>query len=98
MMVTPLQDRVLVELDPAETDFGSSGILRPDIAEDMPRVGTVRAVGPGVRTRRGFRATTLMIGDRVHVPWRRGTTLTIDGRRHVFVREFSDGDIVAVQR
>lgn len=95
MKIRPLQDRVLVELDPLEDEFGLSGIVRPDIALDKPRTGTVLAAGPGVSTKRGFRATTLRAGDRVYVPPARGVDLAIAGRMHVMVREFADGDVIA---
>jgi chaperonin GroES len=94
MKIRPLQDRVLVELDDFEDEFGASGLVRPDIALDKPRTGTVLAAGPGVPTKRGFRATTLCAGDRVYVPPARGVDLTIAGRLHVMAREFGD-DVIA---
>jgi len=100
MRILPLKDRALVELDPIDETFceGALGpIVRPDIAKDKPRCGTVRGVGPGIDGKRGFRATTLQVGDRVSVPWGKGVDLKIGGRLHVFVREFADGDIVGVE-
>lgn len=97
MRIVPLHDRVLVEMDPPDDEFGSTGIARAQIARDKPMVGTVRGAGPGVHTKRGFRRTTLRPGDRVQVPWGRGHDMVIGGRLHVFVHEFANDDVVALE-
>lgn len=88
MKLTPIRDQVLVELDPQETEFGDSGIARPENAHDKPMWGTVVGVGPGKDNERGhFIPTELHVGDRVFVPWSTGQDLTIGGKPHVFIRE-----------
>ena len=97
MKIRPLRDRVLVEMDPFDEEFGSTGIIRAQIAYDKPMTGTVRGVGPGVQTKHGFIRTTLRPGDRVQVPWGRGHDMVIDGRLFVFVHEFAGDDVVALE-
>lgn len=100
MKLHPRNDQVLVELDPFEETYGDTDLVRPDIGLEKPRWGTVRGVGPGIPTKRGFKETTLKSGDRVLVPWARGRDIKIGGRAFVFVREFNDregGDILAVE-
>lgn len=97
MRLRPIGDRVIVELDPLEADFGDSGLARPDIAMDKPRWGTVRGVGPGIQGKRGFVPTTLRPGQRVYVPWAKGHDMSIGGRPHVVVHEYGEGDVLAVQ-
>lgn len=62
MKVRPLQDRVLIELEPEKgTTLG--GIVR--VGHDPVRTGHVRAVGPGKLYRDRFVPTELSPGDRV---------------------------------
>ena len=44
MKIKPLDDRILLEPMPAE-EKTSSGLIIPDSAKEIPRVGTVIAVG-----------------------------------------------------
>lgn len=87
MKLNLLRTDILVRLDEVERDFGDSGLVRPDIAKDKPRWGTVVGTGPGERTKRGFLPVTLDLTDRVLVPFRGGTELTIGGRLHVMIAE-----------
>ncbi len=49
--IKPLEDRILVQANEAETTT-ASGIVIPDTAKEKPQEGTVVAVGPGrVETR-----------------------------------------------
>lgn len=95
MKLTPILDRILVELDPFEQTFGDSTLVRPDIAMDKPRWGTVRGCGAGAIGKRGQRKpTSVHPGQRVYVPWATGHDLVIGGRLHLAVRE---ADILAVE-
>ena len=49
MNVKPLEDRIVVEPNEAETTT-SSGLVIPDTAKEKPQQGTVTAVGPGRTT------------------------------------------------
>ena len=44
--ITPLEDRIVVQANEAETTT-ASGIVIPDTAKEKPQEGTVLAVGPG---------------------------------------------------
>ena len=44
--IQPLEDKILVEANEAETTT-ASGIVIPDTAKEKPQEGTVLAVGPG---------------------------------------------------
>ena len=44
--IKPLEDKILVEANEAETTT-ASGIVIPDTAKEKPQEGTVLAVGPG---------------------------------------------------
>ncbi len=91
MRYRPTADHVLVRLDPRERTFGDSGLVRPDIAEEMPVEGTVVARGPGRWSRkRGVvkrLPMTVQAGDRVSIPWATGAELSFGGVYHRQVRE-----------
>ncbi len=44
--IQPLEDKILVQANQAETTT-ASGIVIPDTAKEKPQEGTVKAVGPG---------------------------------------------------
>ena len=44
--IKPLEDRVVISINEAETTT-ASGIVIPDTAKEKPQEGTVLAVGPG---------------------------------------------------
>ncbi|HET8591732.1 MAG TPA: co-chaperone GroES [Nakamurella sp.] len=46
MNIQPLEDKILVQANEAETTT-ASGIVIPDTAKEKPQEGTVLAVGPG---------------------------------------------------
>jgi chaperonin GroES len=71
-----------------EETFGNSPIVRPDIALERPKTGTVVATGPGRVSKKGkLIPTELTAGDRVVVPWTVGTDLYFDGIAHCALRE-----------
>lgn len=94
MKYRPTLDHVLVRLDPRDREFGRTGLVRPDIAEEMPMVGTVVARGPGRWARKAARRVpmTLTKGDRVMIPWATGQEITIGG---VYHREVRESDVLA---
>ena len=94
MKISPIGNKVLVELDPLEETFNSSVIIRPNIAQEKPVWGKVLAIGEGLYTRKSaFIRTELNAGDRVFIPWRSGHDFKINGKLHIFVKE---SDIMAV--
>ena len=106
MKLTPVTDQILIEMDPIESKFGDSDLVRPDIAKDAPVWGTVRGVGPGrVVERHGkrvFLPTSLTTGQRVLVPIQAGKRVNIGDSAYRFIREHGtagDGDngILAVE-
>jgi chaperonin GroES len=85
--VFPLDDRVLVKPDGAET-VTSGGILLPDAAQDKPTRGTVVAVGPGRLNKAGDRvAVSVSVGDVVIYGKYSGSDIKIAGEEHKLVRE-----------
>jgi chaperonin GroES len=48
MNLKPLEDRIVVKPNEAETQT-ASGLVIPDTAKEKPQQGTVMAVGPGKR-------------------------------------------------
>lgn len=86
-MLRLIQDQVLVKLDAQETMEHGLHISWGE--QDQPTTGTVLGVGPGLRTRLGFKSTTLRKGDRVALSIRPGHDLAISGAPHVIAREFS---------
>ncbi|MTA76266.1 MAG: co-chaperone GroES, partial [Actinobacteria bacterium] len=46
MAIKPLEDRIVIKTNEAETTT-ASGLVIPDTAKEKPQEGTVIAVGPG---------------------------------------------------
>ena len=65
MYMRPLNDRVIVKRDTAETQIGS--IIVPEKAQESSFFGTVVAVGPGKRSEKTGQRVPLdtKVGDRV---------------------------------
>jgi chaperonin GroES len=93
MVVKPLEDRVLVKpLEPEEVKKG--GIIIPDTAKEKPEEGEVIAVGPGKILENGQKKEVeVKKGDRILFSKYAGTEVTIDGEKHIILRE---DDILAV--
>ena len=76
--IKPLEDRILVRPEEAETTV--SGIVIPDTAKEKPQEGTVLAVGPGKRSDTGeLIPVDVSEGDRVVYSKYGGTEIKIDG-------------------
>lgn len=78
MVVTPIQDRVLVRLADRETQT-ASGLALVQAGPHLPTEGTVVAVGPRVKE--------VKRGDRVGFYEGHGHSLTLDGVPHRVLEE-----------
>ncbi|MEM8781880.1 MAG: co-chaperone GroES [Planctomycetota bacterium] len=85
--VKPLDDRVLVLPDEAETKT-ASGIFLPEGAKEKPQTGKIVAAGPGKLDENGKRVPlNVKIGDTVLYGKYGGTEIDIDGAEHKIMRE-----------
>ena len=77
--IKPLEDRIVVQANEAETTT-ASGIVIPDTAKEKPQEGTVLAVGPGRIDDKGNRVPIdVKVGDTVLYSKYGGTEVTVDG-------------------
>src|SRR6476661_1143138 len=77
--IKPLEDRVVVQANEAETTT-ASGLVIPDTAKEKPQEGTVVAVGPGRIDDNGNRVPLdVNVGDVVIYSKYGGPTITNDG-------------------
>ena len=88
MNIKPLADRVLVEPKEAETKT-AGGLIIPDTAKEKPQQGEIIAVGPGKKDE----PMELKVGDDVLYGKYAGTTVTLDGKDYMIMRQ---DDVVAV--
>ena len=86
MTVKPLQDRVLIKVEEAETKT-ASGLYIPDTAQEKTQTGTVAAVGDDDEM------INVKVGDKVMYDKYAGTNVTIDDVDHLIVKS---SDILAV--
>jgi len=85
--VLPLEDRVLVRPDNAET-VTAGGIVLPDAAQEKPARGTVIAVGPGKLGKSGDRVSpAVSVGDVVIYGKYSGSDIRVGGQELKLVRE-----------
>ena len=82
LKITPLADRVLVEVAAAEVKT-SSGIIIPDTAKEKPLEGKVIAVGPG----KVDEPMTIKKNDKVLYGQYSGTEIKIEGETYLIMRE-----------
>ena len=80
MNLKPLDDRIVVQPDEAETQT-ASGLVIPDTAKEKPQQGTVLAVGPGKRsdTTGEVVPMDISVGDTVLYSKYGGTEVAVDG-------------------
>ena len=77
--IQPLEDKILVEANEAETTT-ASGIVIPDTAQEKPQEGEVFAVGPGRIDDNGNRIPLdVAVGDRVIYSKYGGTEVKFGG-------------------
>ena len=93
MAIKPLEDKILVEANAAETTT-ASGLVIPDTAKEKPQEGTVVAVGPGRFDEDGDRIPMdVKEGDTVIFSKYGGTELKYQGQEYLLL---SQRDILAV--
>ena len=86
-IVKPLEDRVLVKPNEAESKT-KTGIYLPEGAKEKPLLGKVIAAGPGKVDDNGHRAAMLVKkGDTVLYGKYSGTEIEIDTVKHLILRE-----------
>jgi chaperonin GroES len=91
--IKPLEDRILVQANEAETTT-ASGIVIPDTAKEKPQEGTVLAVGPGRIDDNGNRVPIdVQIGDKVLYSKYGGTEVKYAGEEYLVL---SARDVLAV--
>lgn len=77
--IQPLEDKILVQTNEAETTT-ASGIVIPDTAKEKPQEGTVLAVGPGRVDDNGNRVPLdVAVGDKVIYSKYGGTEVKYSG-------------------
>ena len=80
MNLKPLEDRIVVRPDEAETQT-ASGLVIPDTAKEKPQQGEVLAVGPGKRsdTSGDLIPVDIKVGDTVLYSKYGGTEVAVGG-------------------
>jgi chaperonin GroES len=90
--IKPLEDRIVVQANEAETTT-ASGIVIPDTAKEKPQEGTVIAVGPG-RFEDGARVPLdVSVGDTVIYSKYGGTEVKYSGEEYLVL---SARDVLAI--
>ncbi len=90
--IKPLEDRIVVQANEAETTT-ASGLVIPDTAKEKPQEGTVLAVGPG-RFEDGTRVPLdVSVGDVVIYSKYGGTEVKYNGEEYLVL---SARDVLAV--
>jgi chaperonin GroES len=89
----PLEDRIVVEANEAETQT-ASGLVIPDTAKEKPQQGTVVAVGPGRRSEQTGEVikVDVEVGETVVYSKYGGTEITVDGKDYLIL---SQRDVLA---
>ena len=92
--IRPLEDRILVQANEAETTT-ASGIVIPDTAKEKPQEGTVVAAGPGRWNEDGDGRVALdvKVGDVVVYSKYGGTEVKVDGEDYLIL---SARDVLAI--
>ena len=91
--IKPLEDRIVVQANEAETTT-ASGIVIPDTAKEKPQEGTVLAVGPGRFDDKGSRIPVdVKVGDTVIYSKYGGTEVKYGGEEYLVL---SARDVLAV--
>ena len=91
--IKPLEDRVVVQANEAETTT-ASGLVIPDTAKEKPQEGKVLAVGPGRIDDNGNRIPVdVQVGDVVIYSKYGGTEVKYNGEEYLIL---SARDVLAV--
>lgn len=87
MVLQPLDDRVIIEIEEAE-ERTMGGIVLPETAKEKPQRGKVLALGAGKLLESGERVKPLLKeGDRVLFGKYAGSEVKIDGKEYKILRE-----------
>ena len=85
--IKPLEDKILVQANEAETTT-ASGLVIPDTAKEKPQEGKVVAVGKGKRSEKGdLIAPEVKAGDRILFGKYSGSEVKLEGEEHLILRE-----------
>ena len=85
--VTPLDNRLLVQLEEGETRT-AGGIIIPGTVAERPNRGVILAVGRGHRNKKGvIRPLDVKVGDTVMFPEFAGTKIEIQSAQCLIIRE-----------
>jgi chaperonin GroES len=91
--IKPLEDRIVVQANEAETTT-ASGLVIPDTAKEKPQEGTVLAVGAGRFDDKGNRVPVdVKVGDTVLYSKYGGTEIKYGGEEYLVL---SARDVLAV--
>ena len=91
--IKPLEDRIVVQANEAETTT-ASGLVIPDTAKEKPQEGTVLAVGPGRFDDKGSRIPVdVQVGDTVIYSKYGGTEVKWGGEEYLVL---SARDVLAI--
>ena len=91
--IKPLEDRIVVQANEAETTT-ASGLVIPDTAKEKPQEGTVLAVGPGRIDDNGNRVPIdVSVGDVVLYSKYGGTEVKYAGEEYLVL---SARDVLAI--
>lgn len=96
MKVTPLDQRVLIKLDPTETTT-AGGIILPDSVSDRDKMATVMGeildMGENAYVEMAQKPT---IGERVLITKYAGREVNVDKEDQTHYRIVNDSDVIAV--
>lgn len=90
-MLKPLHDHVVLEVVKKEKST-SSGIILTSEDKDLPTIGLVKAVGPGLYQDGQYQPMHVKKGDKVIFKSYSTTDVTIDGKKLLVLKE---SDILA---
>ncbi len=91
--IKPLEDRIVVQANEAETTT-ASGLVIPDTAKEKPQEGTVMSIGPGRVDDKGTRIPMdVKVGDVVIYSKYGGTEVKYAGEEYLVL---SARDVLAV--
>lgn len=88
MKIKPLEDRILVKNDAAETKT-ASGLYIPEGAQEKTQTAKVIEVGPGTEEEK----ISVKIGDHIMYDKYAGTQIKIDGEDYLVLRM---SDVIAI--
>lgn len=94
-MIRPLSNRVVIEMEPVETEETSvGGIILPnqDRATNY-RYGKVISVGPGYYEKGKLIPVSLEVGQRVYFHFNSGVRVQDEGKEFILIRE---NDVVCI--